>query len=104
MSQSDLNEKFLKVGYQRRKSIDDDLTKSFHRKVMGRKGIGKLSIFSIAEDIEIITKKETISLGISMTVSEIKEKIENQEEYHPVEININENNKITEHNRNNHYP
>ena len=93
MSAEDLNTKFLNVGYQRRKKSNDDLTPELERKVMGRKGIGKLSVFSIAEHIEIYTKKEK-TLGISMKVNDIRKKIEQKKPYHPNEIEINENNEI----------
>lgn len=93
MSEIDLNTKFLNVGYQRRKSIEHDLTPKYKRKVMGRKGIGKLSIFSIAEHIEIYTK-ETNTLGISMKVNEIQEKIKHKQPYYPEEISISKDGEI----------
>jgi len=44
MTHSDLNDRFLFVGYRRR---EDQPTKSAKgRHVMGRKGIGKLSLFA----------------------------------------------------------
>jgi len=85
MTEADLNNKFLNVGYQRRKDIKYDLTPTLNRKVMGRKGIGKLSIFSIAENVRVITKKEE-ALGISMEVDEIRNKIACKQPYHPKEI------------------
>lgn len=57
MSLSDINDKYLKVGYRKRKS-GEERTARFNRQVMGRKGIGKLSLFSIADIIEIHTKRE----------------------------------------------
>ena len=93
MNEVDLNSKFLNVGYQRRKEPSDDLTPKLKRKVMGRKGIGKLSIFSIAEHIEVYTKKES-TLGISMKVDDIRKKIEKKESYHPKEISIVAENEI----------
>lgn len=57
MSKSDIIEKFLKVGYARRehgRSKSDTL----ERQVMGRKGIGKLAMFSLANKIQIFSKKE----------------------------------------------
>lgn len=54
MTLHDINDKFLMVGYQRRKS-GQAVTKKYKREVMGRKGIGKLSLFSIANNIEIHT-------------------------------------------------
>ena len=93
MSEEDLNTKFLTVGYQRRNNISDDLTTKLKRKVMGRKGIGKLSIFSIADNIEIHTKKET-TIGISMSVDEIRKNIEQNNPYYPREVTINKDNEI----------
>ncbi len=45
MDATDINNKFLTVGYQRRKTSRDDVTPQKNRTVMGRKGIGKLSVF-----------------------------------------------------------
>lgn len=59
MSKEDINQKFLKVGYARRehgRAESDTLS----RQVMGRKGIGKLAMFSLANKIQIITKKENL--------------------------------------------
>lgn len=86
MTADELNEKFLTVGHQRRKNADEDLTPKYDRQVMGRKGIGKLSIFSIANDIEIHTKKGSKSIGIKMNVEDIVKKIKNKERYFPEEI------------------
>ena len=93
MSEEDLNGKFLNIGYQRRESIKGDLTPTLGRKVMGRKGIGKLSTFSIAEHVEVYTKKEN-TLGISMKIEDIKKSIGDEGTYYPTEIDINENNEI----------
>lgn len=57
MTQNDLNDRFLTVGYQRR-SKGEDVTGLFGRPVMGRKGIGKLSVFSIADRIVVASKVE----------------------------------------------
>lgn len=85
MTSGELNDKFLNVGYQRRDSDDKDLTPQLHRKVMGRKGIGKLSIFSIAKNIDVFTKKEDVISGISLQIDGIKEAIKEKESYHPEE-------------------
>ena len=57
MSLSDINDKYLKVGYRKRDS-GEELSSHFKRPVMGRKGIGKLSLFSIANRIEVHTKRK----------------------------------------------
>ncbi|TCL79928.1 MULTISPECIES: ATP-binding protein [unclassified Curtobacterium] len=53
MTLSDVNERFLRVGYQRRE--DDRAVTASGRPVMGRKGIGKLALFSIADEILVET-------------------------------------------------
>jgi hypothetical protein len=74
MDQSDMNEKYLTVGYQRRE-IEGGLTQRLRRPVMGRKGIGKLSLFSIAEIIEVQSVKEGSKNGFVINVPEIRRAI-----------------------------
>ena len=57
MALKDINEKYLLVGYPRR-AHNEAVTDRYKRKVMGRKGIGKLSLFSIAETVKVETFKE----------------------------------------------
>ena len=84
MSRYDLNKKFLTVGYQRRTREEDDLTPKHERKIMGRKGIGKLSVFSISEHIQVFTRKEKGEmLGLALDLNGIKQAIESETPYHP---------------------
>lgn len=84
MSLDDLRNKYLKVGYQRRQGGAGDRT-SGGRLAMGRKGIGKLSIFSIAGNARVFTCKEGMApIGIEMDVEDIQRAIHNGEKYHPV--------------------
>src|SRR5438309_6458441 len=53
MDQGEVNDKYLTVGYERRLKKETRVTPKFHREVMGRKGIGKLSLFSVANVIEV---------------------------------------------------
>ena len=60
MSDSDLREKYLIVGRDRRESEGTDETPAPRRRpIMGRKGIGKFSAFGIARELEI----ESVSNG-----------------------------------------
>ena len=52
MTRGDLNDRFLYVGYRRRENQATKTAKGRH--VMGRKGIGKLSLFAIAETIQVV--------------------------------------------------
>ena len=56
MDLADINHKFLYVGYSKRTGSGDFRTER-NRKPMGRKGIGKLSLFSIANRISVYTQK-----------------------------------------------
>lgn len=76
MDQYDVNNRYLRVGYQRRQDEDrSNRTPEHNRPVMGRKGIGKLSLFSIAETVEIYTTKDGEQHAFQMNVDEIKEAI-----------------------------
>ena len=61
MDRDDVNSKYLYVGYQKRPrhipSGQEFLTPERGRHPMGRKGIGKLSLFSIANRIRVYTRK-----------------------------------------------
>ena len=83
MTVDDANKKYLNVGYERRK--DAAHTPHFNRPVMGRKGIGKLSLFSIARTVEIHSIKDDVKHGFIMDSDEIEAKIKNQDQgdYHP---------------------
>ena len=56
MSKKDINNKYLKVGYNKRNFESTITPKGRH--VMGRKGIGKLSLFSISNTIEVHSIKK----------------------------------------------
>jgi hypothetical protein len=73
MTSSEVNDRFLKVGHRRR---DDQpgLTKK-GRHPMGRKGIGKLSLFSIAETVEIETSKDGEQSAFRMRLSDIRNQV-----------------------------
>jgi uncharacterized protein (TIGR02391 family) len=53
MSFDDINQKFLRIGRNRREGGEEA-----GRKVIGKKGLGKLSFFGIANVIEVTTKKD----------------------------------------------
>ncbi len=88
MTIEDANRKYLCVGYERRKNAPR--TPHFNRPVMGRKGIGKLSLFSIARTVEVHSVKDNTKHGFSMDVKEIKEMIKDETEgkYSPRAIPI----------------
>ena len=56
MTVEEVNEFYLKVGKERRNDPKrGDVSKNLNRRVMGRKGVGKLAPFGVCERIEVIT-------------------------------------------------
>ena len=84
MTLDEVNEKYLNVGYERRK-YDAVRTLQYDRPVMGRKGIGKLSLFSIADTVEVQTVKGDSKHGFVMSARKITAQIGVQDSstYHP---------------------
>lgn len=70
MTISDMNAKYLHVGYRKR-TCEDDKT-ALGRPVMGRKGLGKLSLFSIADVVEVQSAKDGQRHGLVMDAEEIR--------------------------------
>lgn len=80
MDEHDVNNRYLRVGYRRRQDEDrPNRTPKHGRPVMGRKGIGKLSLFSIAKTVEVYTTKNGEQHAFRMNVDEIKETIGQEE-------------------------
>lgn len=78
MDLDDVNDRFLRVGYERRRDPTDPgakVTQVYKRPVMGRKGIGKLSLFSIANVIEVYTCKNGKMEAFRMSAEEIRKQI-----------------------------
>lgn len=76
MTRSELQDYYLTVGHKRRLAGRTE-TPELHREPMGRKGIGKLSAFSIAEIVEVETIKSGEKTAIRMNVSDIRKEIQN---------------------------
>lgn len=85
MSESDIQDKFLTVGYRKRNTPDPKIT----RQPMGRKGIGKLSLLSIANQIEIHTKSESDSNAFKLDLGKVKQATELGEEYKVDHVEFN---------------
>jgi len=91
MSFDEINNKFLRIGRNRRVE-DKAQTTPKGRKIIGKKGLGKLSFFGIAHEIEITTKKdgkENVFVmsweGIKSTQKEYKPKIIKKDETCPAD-------------------
>lgn len=84
MSLEDINCKYLTVGYQKRS--ESGLSPKLKRPVMGRKGIGKLSLFSIANIVEVYSKKDSELNGFKIDTDSLKNAIKTNDTYYPSEI------------------
>lgn len=84
MSVEDMNDKYLRVGYRRRiEGGEHGSVTAKGRPVMGRKGLGKLSLFSIANIIEVQSAQGGEVHGFRMSVHEIHEAVDEKRAYHP---------------------
>lgn len=84
MSVDDLNGKYLRVGYRRRdEDAEHGCRTAKGRPAMGRKGLGKLSLFSIANVIEVQSAKDGDTRGFRMSVPGIHKAVQEKRPYHP---------------------
>lgn len=58
MSRTDIQEKFLVIGRNRRKDEGDNPSVKFGRLATGKKGLGKLALFGLAKEISVDTVKD----------------------------------------------
>jgi hypothetical protein len=85
MTVRDLNDRFLYVGYKRRES-GPPVTAS-GRAVMGRKGIGKLSLFAIADTVQVESIKDGARAGLILKTSDIRSQMaQGDGDYHPIPV------------------
>lgn len=86
MSADDIKKKFLKVGYSRRQQADKgNFSDSGNRRVMGRKGIGKLAMFALANEVKISSLAiGNEAVGLLVNVPQFKKSIE-ESKGHPLD-------------------
>ena len=71
MSFDELNEKYLVIGRNRRKDPKEPKSKK-GRKIIGKKGLGKLSVFGVCDVIEVVSVKNKLKNHFLMDLIEIK--------------------------------
>ena len=82
MNGRELQDRFLTVGFPRREKTPGSTEKG--RAPMGRKGIGKLCTFSIADIVRVETAKDGEKHAIEMRLQDIRGSIRNEEDsYNP---------------------
>lgn len=92
MTAQEVNDYYLNVGYNRRVRRSE-LTPKHKRRVMGRKGIGKLAPFGICHEVEVITAGgdqtdngfpvSNLILNFDEILAEREDNFGNVEPYHP---------------------
>ena len=79
MSDEDIRKKYLIIGRDRRENEQTDVTPAPDcRKIMGRKGIGKLSAFGIAKEIVVESVKDGNVSHFRMNYDELLEKADDR--------------------------
>lgn len=78
MDNEGIANKFLIISRNRRKSEASQITPKFHRKVTGRKGLGKLSVFGICKIIEVETTKNQKLNSFRINYNDLISKDENE--------------------------
>jgi hypothetical protein len=81
MSLDQINERFLTVGYNKRDTEGE--TSPAGRSLMGRKGIGKLALFSLAQIIEVHTCNGAEKHAFEMDTEQIKAAVQSKQTYYP---------------------
>ena len=84
MNAKQINDRFLKAGYDKR--FEEGEASAAGRPFMGRKGIGKLALFSIAETIEVHTSNGAEHHAFEMKTSGIRQAIAKTGNYYPKPI------------------
>ena len=86
MTTNSLQNRFLNLGYTKRE--DPTYSIKYNRPIIGSRGIGKISILTLANQISIVTKtKETETVGITIDRNKLDQAIRNDAT--PNEFSIN---------------
>lgn len=88
MTRDQIQERYLRVGYRRRLSAETAVSPHFKRPVMGRKGLGKLAVFSIAKEVELHSVADGAVSGLLMREAGIRAAMQRKAKYHPDEVAI----------------
>lgn len=86
MTRSQIQGRYLRVGYRRRLENGAARSPRFDRPVMGRKGVGKLAVFSIARSIEMHSVSAGVKAGLKMSEDGIRAAMAAKEKYHPESV------------------
>lgn len=90
MTHAEIRNRYLRVGYRRRNQLETAKSRDLKRPVMGRKGLGKLAVFSIAREVELHSVADGQRCGLLMKEEDIRAAMSEGRPYLPVQINEGE--------------
>lgn len=90
MNFQELQDKYLVIGRNRRKDTEKQVSDVKKRKVIGKKGLGKLSVFGICDVIEVVSVKKGLKNHFKMSLEDIRN---SKGEYEPEIIDKNKSTK-----------
>lgn len=82
MTAQELDERYLTVAYKKR-TTEGVRSPLYDRPFMGRKGIGKLSVYSLANRLEVYSAKDGASAGFEISLQDLRDHIDAGAEYNP---------------------
>ena len=85
MTVAEINSRFLNVGYEKRKE-EGEASPNFKRDFMGRKGIGKLSVLSMAKVVDIYSTSGDERNALRIDAKALEAAIDAKQPYHPEEL------------------
>ncbi len=84
MDFDEVNDKFLRIGRNRRDDVNNATISPNGRNATGKKGLGKLALFGLGNLIEITTTKKGSKEKLKFTLSWIDIKETKQKDYEPI--------------------
>ncbi|WP_022907635.1 BbrUII/HgiDII family restriction enzyme [Curtobacterium sp. B18] len=82
MTERELDERYLTVAYKKR-TVEGTRSPVHDRPFMGRKGIGKLSVYSLANQLEVYSAKDGQMAGFEISLKDLRDHIEAGVAYNP---------------------
>ena len=85
MGAKELQDAYLRIGRNCREELKRDVSESKRRPLMGRKGIGKLSAFGVATELEVRSVREGSAICLKLNYDDMKS-VPAGQPYHPTVV------------------
>lgn len=82
MTRDQLNDRYLLVAYKKREN-EGTVSPGLGRPYMGRKGIGKLSMFSLASEVTVSSARDGQVNAFRIRLDDLTDRIKSRRPYHP---------------------